>query len=175
MQKKKRNILLTGPPGCGKTTVIIKLAELLKEKKIAGFYTQEIRSKGSRSGFKVKTFGGGEGVLSSIHITSGPRVGKYRVNVQGFEEMVLPELARRSGEVDTFLIDEIGKMECFSPAFVKAVGAILNGDLPVVATVALKGGGFIAEVKARSDVEVIEVTPESRSALPGKIRDELEI
>ena len=165
--------MLTGLPGCGKTTVIIKLAELLKEKKIAGFYTQEMRSKGVRSGFLIKTFGGAEGLLSSINITSGPRVGKYRVNVQGFEAMVVPELSRQGREVDLYLIDEIGKMECFSRAFMRAVSGILDGDLPMVATVAIKGGGFIAGVKEHSDVEIVELDLENRNGLPGKIVDGL--
>jgi hypothetical protein len=39
----------------------------------------------------------------------------------------------------------------------------------VVATIALRGGGFIAEVKQRSDVQVLEVTQANRQALPGEI------
>ncbi|MBC7189097.1 AAA family ATPase, partial [Candidatus Aerophobetes bacterium] len=36
------NILIQGPPGIGKTTLIVKLAKFLKNPK--GFYTQEIRN-----------------------------------------------------------------------------------------------------------------------------------
>jgi nucleoside-triphosphatase len=170
---KKPKILLTGIPGCGKTTVVIKLAELLKGKKIAGFYTREIRSSGRRTGFLVNTFCGAEGLLSGIKLHQGPRVGKYRVNVQAFEEIVLPELTRHPENVDVFLIDEIGKMECFSRAFIQAVNTILDGAVPVAATVALKGGGFIEEVKARKDVQMVEVASEIRNALPKKLAIEL--
>jgi hypothetical protein len=38
-----------------------------------------------------------------------------------------------------------------------------------VATVALRGGGFIAEVKKRADVQVVEVTQAKRQDLPGQI------
>ena len=58
------NILLQGLPGIGKTTIIEKLAELLKN--IAGFYTKEIRQNGERVGFLVKDFEGREGILAHI-------------------------------------------------------------------------------------------------------------
>jgi hypothetical protein len=38
-----------------------------------------------------------------------------------------------------------------------------------VATVALRGGGFIVEVKQRHDVQVVEVTRGNRQDLPGQI------
>jgi nucleoside-triphosphatase len=151
----------------------MRLAKLLEGRKMAGFYTQEIRRAGQRSGFSVRTFGGVEGLLSSAHLAHGPRVGRYRVDVGGFEEIVLVELTKQSGEVDVFLIDEIGKMECFSRAFVQAVKGILDGNVAVVATVALKGKSFMAEVKTRPDIEIIEVTPANRDSLPRKLADDL--
>jgi hypothetical protein len=62
-------------------------------------------------------------------------------------------------EVDLFVIDEIGKMECFSRTFVNQVGRLLDGNVPVLATVAMKGGGIITAVKQRSDVELVRVQP----------------
>jgi len=38
-----KNILLTGKPGCGKTTLIRRVLERLTEIDSGGFYTQEIR------------------------------------------------------------------------------------------------------------------------------------
>ena len=64
------------------------------------------------------------------------------------------------------LIDEIGKMECFSSRFIEAVRKLLDSETPVVATVAIKGGGFIEEVKSRPDVEIREVTHANREELP---------
>jgi len=121
MQKKINKFLLTGLPGCGKTTVIMRLADMLKARKIAGFYTQEIRDAGQRTGFLLQTFGGGKSVLSSINFKNGPKVGRYRVDVEGFEQAVLPELAINNKDVDLYLIDEIGKMECFSSKFIEMI------------------------------------------------------
>ena len=39
----KKNILITGLPGVGKTTLIKKLTEALKDFDPVGFYTEEIR------------------------------------------------------------------------------------------------------------------------------------
>ena len=79
------------------------------------------------------------------------------------------ELNREPGEVDIFVIDEIGKMECLSPVFVEAVTRVLDGPVPVLATIAAKGGGFIAQVKARSDVEIVTVTSANRDRLPDEL------
>jgi nucleoside-triphosphatase len=71
--------------------------------------------------------------------------------------------------VDAYLIDEIGKMECHCPQFVTTMKRLLGEPIPVVATIALRGGGFIAEVKNRPDVRIVEVTQANRQALPGQI------
>ena len=168
MLQRINKFLLTGLPGCGKTTVIMNLADILKTRKIAGFYTQEIRIKGQRTGFSLQTLSGTKSILSSINLKRGPRVGKYRVDVDGFEQIVLSELSLKR-EADLYLIDEIGKMECFSGKFIDAVNQILNSNIPLVATVAQKGSGFIKQIKERKDVELIKVTAENRDSLPSEI------
>ncbi|MEW5807512.1 MAG: NTPase [Acidobacteriota bacterium] len=167
MEIKGKNILLMGLPGVGKTTVIEKVVERLKGKGIvSGFYTSEIREAGSRSGFKIRTIDGKEGVLSHINIRSRARVGRYCVDVRGFEELVLPLLNGNLKAKKLIVIDEIGKMECLSKLFCEAVTRALDSVIPVLATIALKGGGFIQEVKSRPDVTIIEVTRENRNSLP---------
>jgi hypothetical protein len=41
--------------------------------------------------------------------------------------------------------------------------------VPVLATVALKGSGLIATVKARPDIRLIEVTSANRDQLPDEL------
>ncbi len=165
---RPQNILLTGRPGVGKTTVIMRLAESLSHLPVAGFYTEEIREGGQRRGFSATTFSGQSTVLAHVNFKSRHRVGRYGVDVTAFEQLVQPELARPA---DLMLIDEIGKMECFSSSFVSAVRRLLDADTGVIATVALAGGGFIAEAKARSDVQILNVTRENRSDLPRHVAD----
>ena len=162
------NILLTGRPGIGKTTVITRLADLLSNKTTAGFYTEEIREGGQRQGCGATTFSGASGVLAHVGLQSRQRVGRYGVDVSAFEQLVLPEL---TCSCDVMLIDEIGKMECFSARFINVVRELLDGPTPIVATVAVSGAGFITEAKTRSDVEVWQVTRDSRDGLPQRLAE----
>lgn len=166
------SILLTGTPGIGKTTVMIRLAKLLADRAVAGFYTEEIREAGRRQGFRAVTFSGQTGVLAHIGVKSKSRVGRYGVDVAAFEQLVMPELARPA---DLILIDEIGKMECHSSVFVTTVRDLLNASTPVVATVAVSGGGLIAEVKARPDAHIWKVAHDNRDRLPRQLADLLSL
>jgi nucleoside-triphosphatase len=74
-----------------------------------------------------------------------------------------------TGAVDVYLIDEVGKMELFCPAFVERVPRLLDGAVPVVLTIAPKGRGLIAQVKARADVRLVTVTEEDRDGLPEEL------
>lgn len=78
-----------------------------------------------------------------------------------------------SSDVDLFVIDEIGKMECFSRVFIESTIRVLDGPSPVVATIAAQGGGFISQVKARRDIEVFAVTVDTRDGLPERLAQRL--
>jgi nucleoside-triphosphatase THEP1 len=58
MSQPMTNVLLTGPPSCGKTTIVRRVVELLKARRLAGFYTEELREHGRRFGFKAVGLGG---------------------------------------------------------------------------------------------------------------------
>ncbi len=167
MSEPAKTILLTGPPGCGKTTVVRRVIERLGSRRLAGFYSQELRHRGRRVGFEAVGLGGDSGLLAHADFRSTRRVGRYGVELDGFDRLVRKELGRSGQDVDLFVIDEFGKMECFSEAFVAAASAVLDGPVPVLATIAAKGGGFIAQVKARPDVELLTVTSGNREGLVG--------
>jgi nucleoside-triphosphatase len=76
-------------------------------------------------------------------------------------------------DVDLFVVDEIGKMECFSRRFIDLVRKMLESRSPVLATVAMKGGGLIQEVKQRGDVEVIKVVAGNRDDLVGTLVEKI--
>lgn len=168
MWRNADKVLLTGPPGCGKTTVARKVAELLGSG-AAGFFTEEVRdATGTRTGFRVESVGGKKGELSSRRAGPGPRVGPYVVDVRGFEAVALPSLAEDPGKI--FIIDEIGKMECFSEAFRARVREIFDSEGRVLATVPLRGGGpFLESLRNRPDVVIAVVTQANRDLLPEQL------
>jgi nucleoside-triphosphatase len=164
-----KNLLLTGPPGCGKTTVLRRVAERLGDLRLAGFLTLELREHGQRVGFEAIDLSGRRTILAHVRSRSPVRVGRYGVEPDRLIPLVEENLVRPAGSLDVFLIDEIGKMECSCPAFTTALRQGLEGPVPVLATVALKGGGFIAEAKACLDVRIIEVAPGNRDGLPERL------
>jgi nucleoside-triphosphatase len=164
-----KNLLLTGSPGCGKTTELERVVERLGDLRLAGFLTREQRQHGHRVGFEAVGLGGRRAVLAHVQFRSPFSVGRYGVEPDRLVPLIEEELERLPGALDAFLIDEIGKMECHCPQFIEAVRRLLEGPVPLVATIALRGGGFIAEVKDRPDVRVVEVTKVNRQALPEQI------
>jgi len=167
-----KNILITGMPGVGKTTLIRNLITRLEGYQLAGFFTQEIRDKGVRKGFELVGLDGKRGLLSHVSFKSRFRVGKYGVDVAGFDKF-LDTTVFLNPETDLILIDEIGKMECFSKKFLSLVNGILESEIPMMATVSRKGEGFISAVKARTDVVLMELTTEGRTLLLDEVLRQL--
>ncbi len=158
-------LLLSGVPGVGKTTVIRKVAEHLSSDRLAGFYTEEIREGGERRGFRLKTFDGSERAIAHVDFPKLNRVGKYGVDVAAIDGIAAAALAVNP-DVTIYLVDEIGKMECLSQRFVEALCTLLGSNKTVVATIAVRGTGPIAEVKQRQDTLLWEVTRANRDTMP---------
>jgi nucleoside-triphosphatase len=163
-----KNILITGFPGVGKTTLIKRLCEEPGPENPVGFYTEEIREGTVRKGFRLISFAGESGVLSHVSIRSSSRVGKYGVDVAGFEKF-LEKIDLLGGSSNQVVIDEIGKMECLSKKFVHILQEILDSDKTVVATIAARGGGVISQVKQRDDITLLEITRKNRDSMIGEI------
>jgi nucleoside-triphosphatase len=166
---KSAKILLTGPPGCGKTTAIIQITADLNPAKIAGFYTQEIRQNNTRKGFRWKRLDGPEGILAHIDIKGPFKVGKYGVDVAGFEKSVVPVLDTEHDYTELFVIDEIGKMECLSEKFVAAIRQLFASDKSILATVAQKGTGLISEVKNYPATKLFNLTHQEQDKIVAEI------
>lgn len=159
------NILITGFPGVGKTTLIRRLCDRLEEYNPVGFYTAELRERGLRCGFELISLSGDiRQVLSHVNIKSEYRVGKYGVDIPGFDAYL--QLADLTNTLTGLvIIDEIGKMECLSDRFKTTVMELLDSDKTVIATIAQKGGGLIAGIKRRTDIELFETNLQNRDKL----------
>ena len=128
------NIFITGRPGSGKSTLIQQLVDALKGKKFAGLISPEIRNE-ERRGFRMKDLvTRKEETFASVDFKSGPRVGKYTVNVRAVDNMVASFL-QYFELADYVFLDEIGKMEYCSDKFKKMVNRIIKTDKTIIAAV----------------------------------------
>ncbi len=159
-----KNILLTGEPGCGKTTLIQRALTRLPWP-AGGFYTEELRSGGVRQGFCMVTLDGERAVLAHRDYAGPPRVGRYGVDVAALDTVAVMSIRRALASRALVIIDEIGPMELFSPAFCAAVQEALDSPAVVLGTIVRRSKPFSDAVKARPDVTVITVTPANRDRL----------
>jgi len=167
----KTNILITGPPRCGKSTLIERVIIRI-ERPVTGFFTQEIKEKSRRVGFSINTLGGREGILAHQSIKGQFRVGKYGVNLKDIDSLAVPAMIpARKGEI--VVIDEIGKMECFSRLFKETLIRVLDSPNWIIGSIAQKGGPFIQRIKGRDDVSLIRMTPQNRDGLVDQLLDSL--
>ncbi|MFB3904646.1 MAG: nucleoside-triphosphatase [Acidobacteriota bacterium] len=172
----KKNLLLTGHPGVGKTTLLVTLVERFRQYPVTGFFTEEIREAGERVGFRAVTLNGSSAVFAHKDYHTDPRlrVGRYGVKPDVLEALVLPHLEPERKSARLVFIDEIAKMELLSPRFKDRVLAVLDSPVPVVATISLKGTGFVKHTKSRADAKMITVTFQNRGVLAGQLEREIE-
>jgi len=154
------NILLTGPPRSGKSTLIEKVVKKIK-RPATGFFTRELREKGKRVGFLIETLDGKTGLLAHQNIKSSYRVGKYGVNLEDLDQIAVPSML--ASTVDQLIVvDEIGKMECFSRLFRETLLRVISSENQVIGSVAIKGDRFIQTIKNRDDVTLVFITQTTR-------------
>ena len=160
------NVLLTGRPGIGKTTLMKRLVEASSLAK-GGFHTEEVRKEGQRVGFSLTTLDGKESMLAHRKIKTPYRVGRYGVDVCALEKVGVESIRKAISADEIIIINEIGRMELFSRKFREVVLQALKTGR-VLATIKRAGGYFIDKIKSRNDVRVIEVNLENRATLSSK-------
>ncbi len=162
-----KNILLTGLPGCGKSTIIEKIVQRM-DRPGTGFFTREMRERGRRVGFSITALDGRQGILAHVDIRSRRRVGPYGINLQDIDGIAVPSM-RPEGDDIVVVVDEIGRMECFSTLFRKTLLKVLDLPNTVVGSIALKGDRFIGAIKRRPDTRLILVSEKNRDDLVQEI------
>lgn len=179
-----RHVVVTGPPGVGKTTLIKKTCDALRSRHIPvqGFYTQECREEGCRIGFDVVTLAGDRQPLARLRAATSRDdgsqfVGKYRVLLSSFEACALPVLTLPvvPAPVPVIVVDEIGKMELISRTFEQTIRQLMSRqDLTILATIPDKRKLPVAladEIRRSSTVRLFEINTDNRRYIGDKIVD----
>lgn len=169
--------LITGRPGIGKTTVVTKTANILKERGcyVGGMLSREVRENGVRIGFEILDLSSQKrGWLAHVNQKIGPQVGKYHVNLTDLEIVGAQAILNAIENCDVIAIDEIGPMELFSQKFKIAVETALESRKLVIAVVHWKAKDkLITDTKARTDAQIFEVTAENRETIIEEIAKNL--
>jgi nucleoside-triphosphatase len=172
---RKRVLLLTGAPSVGKTTVFIKVVEMLKAEgvSVGGMISREVREGNIRVGFEIIDIASkNQGWLAHISQKSGPKVGKYHVNIEDLEKIGARSIKEAVEKCSVVAIDEIGPMELFSQSFKQAVEQALDSRKLVLAVVHEKARDLlINRAKQREDAELFIVSLTNRNGLPEELRN----
>ena len=153
-----RNILITGNPGVGKTTLIRDIISRL-DASAGGFYTAEVRDeRGRRWGFRIVDLDGGEDVLASVEVTSQRRVSKYGVDVAAVDRIGVTAVRDALRNKEMVVIDEIGRMELASEQFRNVAMKALDHRKPLLGTIPIKDTGMAKKLKERQDTTVVKLT-----------------
>lgn len=162
------NILLTGEPGVGKSTLIQYLVDNYNGA-LAGVVSRELLESGERVGFEAVTIDGRRRVFAhrNMFTDSTYRVGEFFVDVNCFDEFVVPELKRGLNELGVIvLLDEIGRMQAFSKSFLETVNDLLSSPAHIIGTIVYDDEAFARPIKAHESTMVLTVTSENRDLLP---------
>lgn len=169
----KQVYLLTGRPGTGKTSLIRQVLAGIKGK-TGGFYTEEIRSRGIRQGFRLVTLDGQTALLAHVDIHSPYRVSKYSVDIDSLDRVGVSALHQAAKECDLIVIDEIGKMELFSDNFRETVLEIISSGQRVLGTIMLNPNPWTDMIKSQPRVKLITVTRDNHQRVLEELHHWLE-
>lgn len=158
------NLVVRGDPGSGKTTLVLRVVESLAGRgfKPVGFVTEEIREGRTRLGFRIRDLDGEEAVMAHVERRGGPRVGRYGVDLEALEGVALRALEKARRGAELVVVDEIGKMEALSAAFLEILADVLDLPVPTLATAPTGSHPFLSPLLKRRDVSVYTIDRRSR-------------
>jgi len=102
----------------------MKTVDALKERgyTVGGMISREVREGGTRIGFEILDLASSRRRwLAHINQKTGPKVGKYRVNIEDLNTVGAQAIIEAVEKCELIVIDEIGPMELVSEKFKEAV------------------------------------------------------
>lgn len=158
----KMHCLIVAPPGTGKSTLIRQVLEELN-RPVFGYLTRKERDEWDEElGNPIYIYAVGKPQVRSEENRVGYCKDK-RPTVYGeaFDRFA-PQLAEPIPTDGVVVMDEIGFMECSSPAFCERILCLLDGDVPVIAAVKDKDTEFLNRIRSHPKAQCFYLTPQTR-------------
>lgn len=165
---------MTGRPGVGKTTLIERVVAML-DIPYGGFVTKEVRSKGQRVGFRLRTFMDEEVLIAHINFAKNFRVGRYGVDLSAIEGVGIKAINHAVALRKLLIIDEIGRMELLSPMFCDMIKEVVVDRYPLLATITTSSHPVADWIKQSSGMKMHTVTRDNRNSLPLTVLEEIRL
>jgi len=163
-------IAVTGSPGVGKSTVVEKVAAVMKCR-VGGVLARDKRFNGRRIGFELLDIASGDVGVLADETGNGPQLGKYRVHLDSLEKIGAMAV-QNAIQCDLIVVDEVGPMELSSRSFISAVENAIASQKPMLIVLHEWSNHPLAK-KIRRTFQVISVTRENRDMLVKEIAQAL--
>lgn len=162
-------ILLTGEPRVGKSTAIKKIINSIGIEHFGGFYTEEIRADGERTGFQIITLNGEKGKIADVNFESPLKISRYKIKLDFLEKIAIPELYNAMNLNKIIIVDEIGPMQVFSKNFKNVISELIHSNSTFLGTIFLKPYDWINEIKQNSNIKIVRLDMSNRDNVPSDI------
>jgi nucleoside-triphosphatase len=170
-------ILITGKPGIGKTSILRRTVKELRSRKyeVGGMICREVREGGARVGFEVMDLSTGtRGWLAHVNQPTGPKIGKYHVNLTDLDVIGVGAILDAIQNADILAVDEIGPMELSSAAFNNALVKAVESSKPLLGTIHYGlSNSLVNSIKTMEDTEILKVTHNNRENLHNLIANRI--
>jgi nucleoside-triphosphatase THEP1 len=160
------HILLTAPPAIGKSTVIDSVVRQFPGP-TRGIVAREVLDEtGKRIGFTAFNSACQSRQFMFLDECGNGDVGGFHVNVHAIDEFVVPELRAALNENSLVYVDEIGRAQARSEAFLATLRDLMQSSKNILASIVCEDEHWSLEFKSDHNACILQVTMSNRDALP---------
>jgi nucleoside-triphosphatase THEP1 len=136
----------------------------------AGFYTEDLQSRGVREGFRIVTLDGEMALLAATGHPGPVQVSKYGIDLEELERVGVSALRRGMDRGHVVVADEIGKMQLYSRAFRQTILEAVRNGHPLLGTIMQGRNPYAEKIRRHRNVELIVLTQDNRADVLALLR-----